>query len=174
MQNHSNAGDDDKSVISTGAMEIVVSVLFMLVSALVIYDSLRLGHGWGDYGPDAGYFPFYVALIMGLAAAGNLLLVVFGKQTRAGNSKPFVTWGRFKPVLLVFIPVVIYIVAMYYVGLYVASAIFIGMFMRINGKYGLGRILPVAISVPVIVYLMFELWFLVPLPKGPLESLLGL
>lgn len=174
MQNEENAAEDHRAVVSTGTMEIAVSVAFIAVAALVIYDSVRLGHRWGDSGPDAGYFPFYISLIMMMAAAGNLLVVVFGKAARAGNGKPFVTRDRFKPVLLVFVPMVIYISAMYYVGLYVASALFIGLFMRINGKYGLARILPVALAVPVIVYLMFELWFLVPLPKGPVENWLGL
>ena len=31
----------------------------------------------------------------------------------------------------------------------------------------------VAVAVPVLTFLMFEIWFLVPLPKGPLESFLG-
>lgn len=155
-------------------MEIAVSLAFILVASIVMYDSIRLGHRWGDSGPDAGYFPFYISLMMMFAAAGNLALTLFSRKARAGNAAPFVTWGRFKPVLAVLVPLVIYVSVMFYIGLYLASALFIGLFMRINGKYGLARILPVAIAVPVVVYLMFEMWFLVPLPKGPVEGWLGL
>ena len=34
--------------------------------------------------------------------------------------------------------------------------------------------LPIAIGVPVVVYIVFERWFLMPLPKGPIEDWLGL
>jgi hypothetical protein len=33
---------------------------------------------------------------------------------------------------------------------------------------------PVSVAVNVVFFLMFEIWFKVPLPKGPLEAALGL
>lgn len=174
MSSSTESKDGDKAVASTGTMEIVVSAAFFLVGALVMWDSVRLGHRWGDDGPQAGYFPFYVSLIMLFASAVNILITLLGRGHAEKNAKAFVTWGQFKPVLAVFFPLVIYIGAMQFLGLYVSAALFIGMFMRINGKYGIPKILTVAIPVPVIVYVLFEKWFLVPLPKGPIEALLGL
>jgi putative tricarboxylic transport membrane protein len=168
------APDADKPVVSTRTMEIAVSAAFFLVGALVMWDSVRLGHRWAEGGPEAGYFPFYISLIMLIASATNGLAAAFTKKGRAAGAKPFVTWGQFRPVLAVFFPLALYVLGMQYLGLYVSAALFIGLFMRINGKYGLKRILPVSLSVPVVVYLMFELWFLVPLPKGPVEAMLGL
>ncbi len=60
-----------------------------------------------------------------------------------------------------------------YLGIYVASAIFIFAFMLLVGRERLVRALCVSIAVPLVLFLMFEVWFLVPLPKGPFELWLG-
>ena len=54
-----------ESGISTRTMEIVVALALLAVSALVIVDSYRLGSKWGDDGPQSGYFPFYIGLLLG-------------------------------------------------------------------------------------------------------------
>ena len=58
-------------------------------------------------------------------------------------------------------------------GIYVSSALFIAAFMRFLGKYGWAKIAPVSLGVVLFFFLMFEVWFKVPLPKGPLEAALG-
>ena len=59
------------------------------------------------------------------------------------------------------------------VGIYVASALFIAAFMIWRGRYGALPTLGASVGVPVILFLLFEVWFLVPLPKGPVERMLG-
>lgn len=173
MEQDQTASGAAKAVVSTGTMEAAVAIAFMAVGALVMWDSVRLGHSWGDSGPEAGYFPFYVSAILLFAGGGTLLRALLSEEDRAKNAKPFVTWDRFKPVLAVFFPLAGYVLAMQFIGLYVAAMLFIGLFMRLNGKYGLRKILPVAIGVPAVVFGMFEMWFLVPLPKGPIEAMFG-
>lgn len=169
-----DADEADEAVVSTRTMEIAVSAGFFLVGALVMWDSVRLGFSWSEIGPEAGYFPFYISLIMMVAAMSNLLMSAFGRKNKLSGARPFVTRKQLKPVLAVLFPLIFYIFGIQYLGLYVSTALFIAIFMRINGQYGLKKIAPVAITVPVAVYLMFEKWFLVPLPKGPIEALLGL
>ena len=70
-------------------------------------------------------------------------------------------------------PTVVYVALIVLIGLYVASAIYIGTFMLWQGKYKWPATLAVSLGVPIAMFLMFEIWFLVPLPKGPLEHLLG-
>ena len=85
----------------------------------------------------------------------------------------FVSRGKLRLVLSVFIPSMIYVAATYFIGIYVASALFIGAFMYWHGRFPWTKIVPVSLLVPVAVFLLFEVWFLVPLPKGPLETLIG-
>jgi len=174
MQSEPFSADADKAVVSMRTMEIAVALGFFLIGALVMWDSVRLGHTWGDDGPGAGYFPFYISLIMMLTAGVVMLVAALGSKAKQSGAAPFVTRGQLRPVLAVFFPLALYVLGVQYLGLYVSAALFVGLFMRINGKYGLKKILPITIVLPVVVYLMFEKWFLVPLPKGPIEALLGL
>ena len=150
--------------------EIAVSALFLAAGALVMYDSVRLGATWGDDGPKPGYFPFYVALIMAAAALVNL---VRGAILRPEKNPPFVLAGQLKLVLAVLVPSAIYAAAIIWTGIYAASAVFIGFFMRWLGKYPWWKVAAVSIGNSVVFFLIFEMWFKVPLPKGPLENLLG-
>ena len=156
--------------VSTRAMEIVVSGLFVAAACLVMYDNWRIGARWAEDGPQAGYFPFYIGVIMFVASA-----VTFGNEPPRPRGKPIELRRalRARAVLQVFVPTVIYVLLIGFLGLYVSSAIFIAFFMAWLGKYPLYKIVPVAILIPVALFFMFEIWFLVPLPKGPLETALG-
>ena len=151
---------------------VVVAALLMVVAAIVIVDSLRLGTGWTEsQGPAAGYFPFYIGVLLALASAVNLLRAVF-LNTAIGDGV-FVTRPAFRRVLAVFLPLVAYVLVLTYIGIYVASAVYIALFMWYFGQYRLPRGLLVGSAIAVVLFLMFEVWFLVPLPKGPVEALLG-
>ena len=151
--------------------EIVVSALFILLGAIVVYDSVRLGARWGDDGPQAGYFPFYVGLLVCAASAVNL---VRGIVSRRDAGKAFVEVGAIKLVLAVLVPSFIYVALVSWTGIYVASTLFIAFFMRWLGKYPWWKVTAVSLGTSVVFFLIFEIWFKVPLPKGPLESALGL
>jgi hypothetical protein len=151
-------------------MEIVVALAFLVAAGIVINDSFRLGMGWGPDGPQAGYFPFYMALAMGLASLFNLYQAAI-RGTGAGKS--FVSRAGALKVVTVLIPLLVYVGAIRYVGIYVASAAYIALFMAYFGKYPIWYGVPVGAAVAAALFFMFEVWFLVPLPKGPLEAYLG-
>jgi hypothetical protein len=151
--------------------EIVVAALFLAAGALVMYDSQRLGASWGDDGPKAGYFPFYVGLLIAVSALVNLAR---GAMMRPENNKPFVLAGQLRMVLTVLVPTILYAVAITWIGIYASSILFIGFFMRWLGKYAWWKVAAVSVGVMVAFYFIFELWFQVPLPKGPIEAFLGL
>ena len=164
---------DDKSLVSTRTMDIATALFFILLGAIVIFDSMRLGNSWGDMGPESGYFPFYIGCLLVFGALLIILSSVLPANNAAGDTS-FVTRGQIKSVIKVFIPTVVYVLLMNYIGLYAAGALYIIGFMMLNGGYAFVRTLPFAIVVPLLIYAMFEIWFLVPLPKGPIEAALGL
>jgi hypothetical protein len=143
----------------------------LLAGALVMYDSVRLGATWGNDGPRPGYFPFYVGLIMAFAALVNLAR---GVMIRPERDKPFVLTGQLRTVMAVLIPTALYAAVIGWIGIYAASAVFIGFFMRWLGKYVWWKVAAVSLGVVVALYFIFEIWFKVPLPKGPIEAFLGL
>jgi putative tricarboxylic transport membrane protein len=150
------------------SVEIGVAGFMALLALVGIYGSLKVGIGWGDEGPRAGFFPFYVSLVVLLSCAVNLLSAL-----AIPSGKLFAEWGQLRQVVSVLVPTIIYVALVPYLGMYVASALLIAFFMRWFGNYGWLTAVAVAILVPVLTFLMFEIWFLVPLPKGPLENFLG-
>jgi len=156
--------------VSTRVVEIAVAAAFVALSVLIMYDNWRIGARWASDGPQAGYFPFYVGLIMFVASFTTFVVNLIG---RTANRSNFVERSPFVQVLQVLIPTMGFVALIAFIGIYFAAAIFIMFFMAWLGKYPIVRILPVAIIVPVVLFMMFEVWFLVPLPKGPIETAFG-
>ncbi len=151
-------------------VEVGVALVTGIFGAVVMIGSLQVGINWGVEGPRAGFFPFYVGLVIVGCSVVNLL-----KAFREfAPAELFAEWGQLRSVMSVVIPTAIYVVVLPYAGIYISSFCLITLFMLWLGRYRLGLTLAIAIGVPVITYTMFEKWFLVPLPKGPIEELLGL
>ena len=166
---------DKRAIGSVRLWEIVVAALFLAFGAVVVWDSRRLGAQWASDGPQAGYFPFYIGVIILISSALTLWsAIVSGAESR----KPFVEWGQLKMILIVMVPSAVYVALIanpwFSLGIYVASAIFIAFFMRYLAKYSWAKIVGVSVGTMLVFFVMFEIWFSVPLPKGPLETALGL
>lgn len=156
--------------VGTRWPELIVAGLLMALAILVITDSLRVGIGWAGDGPRSGYFPFAIGLLL-MASSGFVFVNQLLRWRRTDEA--FATREQIGLVVVMFVPMVVYIGAIFATGIYLASALLIGYFMWRYGKYRWRLTLPVAIGVPLVFFLVFERWFLVPLPKGPIERLLG-
>lgn len=167
------SSSNDASLVSVRTMEIVTAIAIATLALVVMWDSNRIGAGWTDMGPASGFFPFYVGLFLLIASVGILLVAMFSASGRESGTEPFVTKEQMKLVMRVFLPTVAYIGLMQFTGLYVSLVIYIAGFMIINGGYRLAQTIPYAVLVPVFFFVLFEIWFLVPLPKGPIEAMLG-
>ena len=167
-------GHEQRAVGSVRAWEAGVAIAFLVFGAVVMWDSRRLGSQWASDGPQAGYFPFYIGTIICIASAINLFRA-FGLGE--AGARPFVRWGQLRMVITVMVPCIIFVALisnpLFSLGIYTAGALFIAFFMRFLGKYGWPKIGAVALGVMTVFFLMFEVWFKVPLPKGPLEALIG-
>ena len=165
----------EKAFGSVRTWETVVALLFLVFGAGVMWDSWRIGARWGDDGPQAGYFPFYIGLFIVISAV--MILVNALRMPAAKGGEAFVSRGQLRMVLTVLVPTIIHVVLIdnpwLPLGIYVPSALFIAAFMRFLGKYGWLRIALISLGVMLVFFMMFEVWFQVPLPKGPLEAAFG-
>jgi hypothetical protein len=148
--------------------DLVTASILVGLGVLVLRDAVRMGIGWGSDGPQGGFVPFWLATVL---VGCSALTVVRAARRRAG--KVFVRRDQLARVLAVLLPAAGMIVATPWLGIYVASALYMALYMRWAGRYlwPISRALPVAFT--LLVFLVFERWFLVPLPKGPLEAWLG-
>jgi hypothetical protein len=167
MEQDNEAGG---KVVSNRSMDVIVALIAIALGGLVISDSLRLGIDWAEDGPKPGYFPFYTGLLIVLSSLCTIVLTLIGRMS---NSMPFVRRHQLGDVMKVFIPSAIYVALIGVIGIYVASALFIAIFMRWLGRFGWLTIVMVSLAVPFSLFVIFELWFLLPLPKGPVENLFG-
>jgi len=148
--------------------DLTTALILVAGGLLVIWDSLRLGVGWGTDGPQSGFFPFWLAVFLVGACA------VIAWQARARDrGVPFVTREQLRPVLTTLLPATGFVVLIQFIGLYAATAIFTGVYMRWIGRYGWVPVILIGVLFPVLTFVVFEKWFLVPMPKGPLEAWLG-
>src|SRR5262245_43886264 len=162
------AAADDRPVAKARTVDLVVSFLLLAIALLLGWDSWRTGAGWASDGPQAGYFPFYLSVLMGAASVYGIVAKLLETQT-----EPFVTRQQFERVLKVLIPTFVYCLLIQYLGLYVASFLLIAGFMWWVGRIAAWKSLVTAFVFTAVMFITFEIAFNVIMPKGPLEAAFG-
>lgn len=170
MEPTGSTARDRKGGLSAFAFEVLIALALGIWGTIVMMDSRRMGAGWADGAPESGFFSFYIGLILTVAAVFALW--------RAWRHRPdllrtAVTGREFRLVLSVFIPTVVLVAAVGWLGIYAASALYLLWFMLTLGRFGWAKGLLVSVLFTAALFAVFELWFRIPLPKGPLETMLG-
>lgn len=169
--NDSGSAEADPPMLSSRWPELGLAVLLMAIAVTVLVDARRLGTGWDEFdGPGSGYFPFYVACLL-LAASSWIAL----KQLLSWRKQnpDFANRTQLGSVWAIVWPMALYVGAVQPLGIYVASTLLIGFFMLRHGSYRWPTVGAVSLGVPLFFFVVFERYFLVALPKGPIEAWLG-
>lgn len=148
--------------------ELFVALLIALFGVIVVYGAIKAGIGWSFDGPQAGFFPFYLGVIILAATMVNLF-----NTLRVPGTEIFAEWSQLRQVSFVTVPLVAFVVLIHWIGIYFSGALLIAFFMRWVGRHGWIKIALVSLCVPLAIFFVFERWFLVALPKGPIEYWLG-
>ena len=161
---------DSPAVTSTGVVDVAVSLLLLSLALTLGWDNWRTGAAWDSTGPQAGYFPFYLSVILAGASLYGLATAFLSRKEAA---ETFVTRAQLRRVLAVFLPTALFCLAMQFLGLYVASFLLISGFMRLVGKIAWWKSLLTAFVFTAAMFVTFDIAFDVIMPKGPLEAALG-
>jgi ABC-type polysaccharide/polyol phosphate export permease len=161
---------DSPPVASTRTVDIAVSLLLLALAGLLAFDNRRTGMGWDSTGPQAGYFPFYLSMILAGACIWGLATEL---RARRQASKSFVTREQLRRVVQVFVPTVLFCVLTQWLGLYVASFLLVAGFMVFIGRIAAWKSLLTAFLFVLAMFVTFDIAFDVIMPKGPLEALFG-
>jgi putative tricarboxylic transport membrane protein len=162
--------DNSPAVASNRTIEILVYVLLLVLASILGYDNYRSGMAWASDGPQSGYLPFYLCLILAGASLWGLG-TLFVRRAQQGT--PFVTRDQLRRVLHVFVPTLLFCVAMQWLGLYVASLLLIAGFMRFVGRIAWWKCLVTSVVFVAVMFVTFDVAFDVIMPEGPLEALFG-
>lgn len=171
MEQENSTAAPQRSVVATNVVEAAVAAVLLLIGAVVMWESHRLGASWTSDGPGAGYFPFYIGLMIVVSSVGIFYQALLSKER---NTETFVDAEQLKRVMSVLLPALVYVFAVNFLGLYVASAIYIALFMIVLGKYPWLKSTVAAVAINTLLFFMFEVWFKVPLFKGSLDPLRAL
>ena len=168
MSEQNSSETESPTVAKNNTVDALVAALIFVFGLVITIEAWRLGARWTSDGPGAGYFPFYIGLITIVASLGIFYQSVFSKSRDTG---PFVNRVQAVRVLSVLLPATLYVLVVVFLGLYVASAIYIAGFMILLGKYPPVKSVVLSVVIVAIFFLMFEVWFKVPLFKGSLDPL---
>lgn len=163
--------DNSANGVSRFALELGMAGLTGAFGAAVCYGSIDVGAGWTDMGPDAGYFPFYVGLLIVL---GSLVNAVQAFVKHRSTGEIFIDLARLKVVGSFLLPLLAFAAISAWLGLYVGTALYIAATTCFQGRYKWWIALPSGIGVSLFFFIVFEIGFQVPLLKGPVEAWLGL
>ena len=167
-QEESPGAGESPAVIRNCTMDMVVAAILFVFGAVVVFEARRLGATWTTDGPGAGYFPFYIGLIVCISALG---VIYQARAVKTRDDGTFVDREQLGRVMQVLLPALVFVLAIWFLGMYLASAIYIALFMIVLGKYPVTKSVIVALAVSALFFMMFEVWFKVPLYKGTLEPL---
>lgn len=146
--------------------EVICALALLTLAGTGIVEAVRLGSGWGPSGPQAGFFPLWLSVILGLSSVMILVKAIRMDPAREGEKKPFVTRAQLKPVLAVFLPMAAAVALTEVIGFYLMSALYLAFFMRWMGRHSWPAVLAISLLFPVATFLVLERWFLIPMPKG--------
>jgi len=161
---------DSPAVTSTGVVDVVVSLLLLALAVTLGWDNWRTGAAWDSTGPQPGYFPFYLSVILAAASLYGLVRAALSRELAA---ETFVTRAQLRRVMAVFVPTLLFCLVTQFLGLYVASFLLIAGFMRLVGKIAWWKSVATAFVFTALMFVTFDIVFDVIMPKGPLEAAFG-
>ena len=162
--------DNSPAVTTTRTVEVVAYLLLLALALVLGFDNWRSGMGWAKDGPQSGYLPFYLCVIL---AGASLFGLGTAFLKRTDVARIFVTRDQLRRVMQVFVPTFLFCLAMQWLGLYVASFLLVAGFMRFIGRIAWWKALLTSFLFAFIMFATFEVAFDVIMPKGPIEAAFG-
>ena len=162
--------DTSPAAATTRTVEIVVYAMLLALALLLGFDNWRSGAGWAKDGPQSGYLPFYLCVLLGSASVFGLGTVIFGR----GGAKAFVTREQLRRVMQVFVPTLAFVALVQWLGIYVASLVLVAGFMRFIGRIAWWKSIVTSVLFAAVMFVTFEVAFDVIMPKGPVENFFGI
>jgi hypothetical protein len=157
--------------ISRFAVESAFALATAGFGAIIIKGALEFSVGWGDIGPEAGYFPFRIGTLIILASIVNLVRAVLRRKEMA--AEVFLTREQTRNVVAFAVPVIVLVGVTIGIGIYVAAALYLLFTVGYVARHRSWLTIAISVGTPVIIFVLFEYVFLTPLLKGPLEHWLG-
>ena len=164
-------GPREQTLISLYGLQIAASLGTLAFGAFIVAGAIEYDIGWGERGPDPGYAPFWMGLLVIVGSLGTLVETVIRRPHAA---VPALTRAQGVRVTMFVLPMLGFLLVTSYLGLYVAMVAYLLVVMIWQGGYRLPMALLVSTGTALVFFVLFDKWLKVPLMKGPLEAWLGI
>lgn len=162
--------DDGNVLVKRRTVEIITALVAFGFGILVVIGALDHNRGWGDRGPEPGYFPFWIGLLVSAGSIGVFIQLL----TKPTDGDVFLTRGQFRRLVAFSLPMIGFVISSIYLGFYIATMVYLLFVMIAQGGYRVITALAVSVGTAATFFTLFEIWLRVPLLKGPLEALVGI
>lgn len=159
-----------RQLLSRKSMELAFAGILAVGGIVMMVGAHEMDIGWSGSGPEAGYFPFRIGVLI-LACA---LFVFTREMLRPGDGQGFLTPAEAVNVAKFALPLLALTALIPWIGLYLAAFAYLLFAIGVMGANRWPKTLAIAVLAPLIVFMLFEFGFRTPLPKGPLGPWLGM
>src|SRR5260221_5658666 len=122
---------DSPAVADTRTVDVTVSLLLLALALTLGFDNWRTGIAWDSTGPQSGYFPFYLSVIL---AGASLYVLVTAFLARKQASETFVTRAQLRRVMAEFLSTPLFLLATPLLWPYVSRFLHFAVFLRLVRK----------------------------------------
>lgn len=162
---------NERPLVSWFGLQLATALGTLLFGATIVFGAIEYDIGWDERGPEPGYFPFWMGLLVIAGSIGTLVETVLKRHEKTGVA---LTWGQAGRVASFVWPILAFLVVTSFFGLYVAMIVYLFTVMVLHGSYRIPASLAVSVGSALVFYFLFDKWLKVPLMKGPLEAWLGI
>ena len=150
--------------------ELLTAIILGAVSIGFMVSAYQLPIGYiADEGPGAGAFPFWLGVLMLVTCVWTFVRALRGTTPPSRSAEPFLTRDAMVMFALVAGSLGTMILLVHFIGIYGAVPLFLLFYLRVIGNHGWPLTLLLAILIPVVTFLFFEVALTITLPKGYTE-----
>lgn len=143
-------------------VDVGAAIGLLVLGAVVLRESIELGPGWGASGPDAGFFPFWLTVLMLIGTLG-----VIWYAFRKPDERPFFEVNQeVTDLLRVGVPIAAATTLIPWAGMYVTAGLYLGFFMFWYGNFRWYWSLAGAILLPAVLWIMLREGFNISMPMS--------
>lgn len=144
--------------------DLIVSAIFFIIGCVVIGEAVRLGFGFGESGPRAGFVPFGEAMLLMISS----VMIFVGALKEKTEKTFFIDRRGMAEAIKIFFTAVLLAIGIIYLGVYVSTILYAALFSRWLGKHKWSTVLIFTVILTLAIFFGMEKGLKLSLPKSPL------
>jgi len=143
-------------------VEIVTTVALFVLGIFLAVKSVAMDPGWGPSGPEPGLWPLALTVLFMLGAVGVFVYTILNPDERPF----FEARQEVKDLAAVALPIIVTVPLIYWLGIFVTSALYLAFFMWWYGEFRSYTAVTGGVVLAVILWFMLRVGFNISMPMS--------